>query len=60
MTFGTLLPAAFRLESWQIIAETTAVIYRAFAQIEEAQIYDNLAPGSADDPWEMGTAQMLA
>lgn len=52
LEFGVLSPAAFREESYQIVPEMLAVVYRAFAETQEDEIYDSLAQVSAGDALE--------
>jgi len=44
---GTLSAEEFSNESYRVLPEMLAVIYRAFAETEERQIYDSLAEVSA-------------
>lgn len=52
LDFGAVTPAEFRDVSYQILPEMLAVVYRAFAETDEAQIYDSLAEVSADEALE--------
>lgn len=49
---GEVTAAQFRDSSFQIVPEMLAVIYRAFAETDEGQIYDSLAEVSAGDALE--------
>jgi len=49
---GPLSAEEFSNESYAILPEMLAVIYRAFAETEERQIYDSLAEVSADEALE--------
>jgi len=49
---GALSAEEFSNESYTIIPEMLAVIYRAFAETEERQIYDSLAEVSANEALE--------
>ncbi|MFA8440586.1 MAG: hypothetical protein ACEPO0_01870 [Yoonia sp.] len=52
LEFGDITAAEFRDASFQIVPEMLAVIYRAFAEVNEEQIYDSLAEVSADEALE--------
>ncbi|MDP5085643.1 MAG: hypothetical protein NWQ23_09500 [Yoonia sp.] len=52
LEFGEISATEFRDASFQIVPEMLAVIYRAFAETEEEQIYDSLAQVSADEALE--------
>jgi len=49
---GPVNAQGFRDASFQIVPEMLAVIYRAFAEVEEEQIYDSLAEVSAGEALE--------
>lgn len=52
LTFGEVSAQDFAASSYEIMPEMLSVIYRAFAQTGEAEIYDTLAQVSADDALE--------
>lgn len=52
LEFGEISAEEFRDASFQIVPEMLAVIYRAFAETEEEQIYDSLAEVSAGEALE--------
>lgn len=52
LEFGEVSAQEFRDVSFQVIPEMLAVIYRAFAETQEEQIYDSLAEVSAGEALE--------
>ena len=52
LEFGELSAEEFSNTSYEILPEMLAVIYRAFSETEEEQIYDSLAQVSADEALE--------